>query len=351
MRRSRRLELIGCVLLLSAAGCSVKTGTGDSASKAVPVLGTIERLDPAIDELLPPDAVIEKLADGFDWSEGPVWVPSDEALLFSDVPQNVVYRWKPGEGVTEFLRPSGYTGPGQREREPGSNGLALDLEGRLLLCQHGDRRIARLEPDHRFTTVVDHFEGKRFNSPNDLVVDSSGAIYFTDPPYGLGGLNDSPEKELDFNGVFRVSPGGELVLLSRDLTFPNGIALSPDESLLYVAVSDPEKPVVMRFPIQSDGTLGDGEVFFDFSPWARDQPGLPDGLKVDMKGNVFTTGPGGIHVITPLGKRLAQFKTGVATANCGWGDDGSSLYITADDALCRVRLTTPGLVRWGPRWQ
>ena len=346
MKRSLKFESLACALLLWSGACTDSPDTPGAAAEKGPGFGTIERLDPGLDELLPPDALIEKLADGFDWSEGPVWIPAAGALLFSDVPQNVVFRWKEGEGISEFLRPSGYTGTGQRDREPGSNGLALDLEDRLLLCQHGDRRLARLEPGGGFTTIVDRFDGKRFNSPNDLVVASTGVIYFTDPPYGLGGLNESPEKELPFNGVYRVDTNGELALLTSEVSFPNGIALSPDETTLYVAVSDPEKPVVLQFPLLADGTLGQGQVLFDFSALAGDMPGLPDGLKIDERGNIFTTGPGGIHVLTPQGKVLGRFLTGVATANCGWGDDGQSLYITADSTLCRVRLTTRGQVRW-----
>jgi gluconolactonase len=334
-----------CALLLS--GCA-----GDQpepVEESVPEIaqrGVIERVDPRFDELVPEDAVIEQLAEGFDWSEGPVWIPNDGFLVFSDVPQNVAFKWEEGSGISEFLRPSGFTGKGESGREPGSNGLLLDFEHRLILCQHGDRRVSRLKPDNSFEELVSGYEGMRFNSPNDAVLKSNGDLYFTDPPYGLTGLNESPLKELDFNGVYRLSASGELTLLTSELTFPNGIAFSPDENTLYVAVSDPDNPVIMAFDVTADGLIENGRVFFDTSPWAENLPGLPDGLKVDQKGNVFATGPGGVNVFDPEGTFLGRFNTGVATANCGWGDDGSTLYITADAYLCRVKLRTKGLVHW-----
>jgi gluconolactonase len=334
-----------CVLFLS--GCAGEHPEPfEEGAAAVTQLGVIERVDPRFDELVPADAVIEQLADGFDWSEGPAWIPDGGFLVFSDVPQNVVYKWAESEGISEFLRPSGFTGTGESGREPGSNGLLLDLKSQLILCQHGDRRVSRLNPDNSFEELVSTFEGKRFNSPNDAVLKSNGDLYFTDPPYGLTGLNDSPLKELDFNGVYRLSATGELTLLTSELTFPNGVALSPDEKTLYVAVSDPDNPVIMAYDVKSDGTIENGRVFFDTGPWSEKYPGLPDGLKVDQKGNVFATGPGGVNVFDSAGTFLGRFNTGVATANCGWGDDGSTLYITADAYLCRVKLRTTGLVHW-----
>jgi gluconolactonase len=308
-----------------------------------PALGKIERLDPRFDRLVPADAVIEKLAEGFNWSEGPVWVKSGGYLLFSDVPENTVYKWQEGGGVGVFLKPSGYTGSVARGGEPGSNGLLLDSSGHLVLCQHGDRRVARREDDGRFTTLADRYQGKRLNSPNDGVFKSTGDLYFTDPPYGLLKLNDDPQKELDFNGVYRLSPSGELTLLTKDMTFPNGIAFSPDEKTLYVANSDPKKAIWTAFDVKPDGTLGASRVFFDATPWVASEKGLPDGMKVDKAGNLFATAPGGVHVFAPDGTHLGRFATGEATANCGWGEDGSTLYITADMYLCRVKLNTKGL--------
>jgi gluconolactonase len=338
---SRSLALI----LTLAAALPAEAQAQATAKGSYPSFGTIERKDPRFDRLVPRDATIEKLADGYDWSEGPVWVKKGGYLLFSDVPQNTVYQWKEGSPVRVFLKPSGYTGTTPRGGEPGSNGLNLDAQGRLILCQHGDRRVARLDDDGKsFVTLADRYQGKRFNSPNDSVYKSDGSLYFTDPPYGLLGLNKDPAKELDFNGVYRLATDGTVTLLTREMTFPNGIALSPDEKTLYVANSDPNQPIWMSFPVQADGTLGKGRVFFDASALAKaGKKGLPDGMKVDRAGNVFATGPGGVLVFDPDGTHLGTFDTGEATANCGWGDDGSSLFITADMFIGRVRLTTKGL--------
>ncbi|HEY2158428.1 MAG TPA: SMP-30/gluconolactonase/LRE family protein [Isosphaeraceae bacterium] len=309
--------------------------------KSYPTLGNIERLDPRFDALVPRDARVEKLAEGYDWSEGPAWDKATGALLFSDVPMNTVYRWKEGAGVSVFLKPSGYTGTSPRGGEPGSNGLVFGPGGKLVLCQHGDRRVALLDGD-KFVTLADNYQGKKLNSPNDAVFHSNGDIYFTDPPYGLLKGNADPAKELPFNGVYRLRHGGELTLLTKEMTFPNGIALSPDEKTLYVANSDPDLAIWKAFPVKDDGTIGEGKVFRDVTQMAKSKKGLPDGLKVDAKGNLFATGPGGVLVLAPDGTHLGTFATGEATANCGWGDDGSTLYITADMYLGRVRLATKG---------
>jgi gluconolactonase len=312
-----------------------------AAESPHPFNSRIERFDPAFDQLVAPDAAIEKLCEGFNWSEGPVWF--DGALLFSDVPENVIYRWKPGATAADvFLKPSGLLTPRAGFREPGSNGLARDRQGRLLVCQHGEQRVARYEHD-KFIGVADRYEGKRFSSPNDLAVRRNGDIYFTDPPYGLEKLNDSPLKELPFNGVYRVSGDGNVTLLSKSLTFPNGIAFSPDETRLYVGVSDNAAPRVVVYDVKPDGTLGAERTFFDAQPLRK--PGVKgtcDGLKVDRSGNVWTTGPGGVLVISPAGKLLGRINTGEATSNCAWGEDGSSLFITADMFVLRVKTRTKG---------
>jgi gluconolactonase len=303
------------------------------------VLGSIERLDPALDALLAKDAVIEKLVEGFDWSEGPVWMPGGY-LLFSDVPQNTIFKWDAQSGVSIFLQPSGYTGTAPRGGEPGSNGLAQDKQGRLIACQQGDRRVARWE-NGKFVSVADRFEGKRFNSPNDVVVKSNGDIYFTDPPYGLPENVDDPTKEIPFQGVYRVcAKDGGVTLLTSEVTRPNGIAFSPDEKLLYVSNSDPSKAIWMAFPVSADGTLGAGRVFLDLT----DSPdaGVPDGLKVDQRGNLWATGPGGVLIISLEGKHLGTLATGQAESNCAWGEDGSTLFITAHKYLCRVRTKVKG---------
>jgi gluconolactonase len=316
---------------------------GLATTQTAPDPGRVDRLDARLDALIPKDARVEILASGYRWSEGPVWDKAKGRLLFSDVPNNVVHQWSPKKGASVFLKPSGYTGPeGGGGREPGANGLAFDAQGRLTLCQHGDRRISRLE-DGRFVTIVDRFEGKRFNSPNDLVFGKDGALYFTDPPYGLTKTFDDPGREIGWNGVYRLGPDGKLSVLVKDLKAPNGIGLSPDGRTLYVGQSNPELPVVMAYTLNADGTVASGRVLFDAKPLMKGGPGLPDGLKVDAAGNVWTSGPGGILVLTPKGEHLGSILTGVPTANLGFGDDGSTLYVTANDTLRRIRTTAKGL--------
>ena len=339
----------GLTLTLAAADAKKDRGPVQATQAAdpnkpheFPTFGTIERLDPALDALLAPDAKIEKLAGGFEWAEGPVWVPAHKYLLFSDTPRNVVFLWKEGAPTTDYLIPSGYTGSKPRGGEPGSNGLTLDSEGRLVLCQHGDRQIARQEHDGKITPLARYYNYRRFNSPNDLVYKKNGDLYFTDPPYGLEGNTNDPAKEIMFQGVYRLKPDGKVDLLTRDLTFPNGIAFSPDEKTLYVAVSDPAAPKIWSFDVDSQGLLQNPMVFFDATRLMEGRKGLPDGLKVDVKGNIWAGGPGGILIITPEGKHLGTINTGEATANCAWGDNGSTLYITADMFLCRVKTLTKG---------
>ncbi len=345
--RTQRSWVASWALAVSVAGslplASLAVRDACAQEKETPTLGTIERLDPRLDQIVPRDARVERIAEGFDWSEGPVWDRRGGFLLFSDVPRNTVFKWQQGKGVSVFLKPSGYTGTTPRGGEPGSNGLLMDAQGRLTLCQHGDRRVARLDAGGTVATLADRYDGKRFNSPNDGVFKSNGDLYFTDPPYGLIGLNADPAKELDFNGVYRLSAGdGKVTLLTRELTFPNGIAFSPDEKTLYVANSDPKKAIWTAFPVRDDGTLGAGRVFGDVTSSVRSKPGLPDGMKVDQAGNLFATGPGGVLIFAPDGTHLGTLATGQKTANCGWGEDGTVLYITADMYLGRIKLTTKG---------
>lgn len=307
-----------------------------------PTLGRILRDDPRFDQLIAPDARIQVVSSGFEWAEGPVWLGREKALLFSDVVRNQVMMWKEGVGASVYLKPSGYTGLGEYSREPGSNGLTLDPSGRLVSCEHGDRRVSVLERNGGKKTIVDSYMGKRFNSPNDVIFDSQGNMYFTDPPYGLPKQWDDPRRELDFCGVYRYGIDGKLTLLNKDMTRPNGIALSPDEKTLYVAQSDPKKAIWMAFPMNPDGTVGTGRVFADVTNMVGKYPGLPDGMKIDEHGNLFATGPGGVHVFAPDGTRLGRIETGEATANVAWGDDGRTLYITADMYLCRIKTLTRG---------
>jgi gluconolactonase len=317
--------------------------SGQGANVTPQTLGKLVREDPRFDALVAPDAQIEVLGSGFEWSEGPLWIKNGGYLVFSDIPRNSIMKWKAGEGVSLFMKPSGYTGIADYGREPGSNGLTLDPQGRLTLCEHGDRRVARLEWDGGKRTIADNYQGKRLNSPNDLVFRSNGDLYFTDPPYGLPKQADDPRRELDFCGVYRVTPDGAITLLTREMTRPNGIAFSPDERTLYVAQSDSEAAVWMAFPVNADGTLGKGRVFKDVTDLVKQKlPGSPDGLKVDQQGNLFATGPGGVHVMALDGTRLGRIDTGERTSNCAWGDDGTVLYMTADSYLCRIKTKTKG---------
>ena len=303
-------------------------------------IGHVERLDAAIDEIVDIDAQIEVLASGFTWTEGPVWVGDETSghLLFSDIPRNTIFRWSPAGGIQVFMHPSGYTGVDFYGLEPGSNGLALDPEGRLTACEHGDRRLSVLTKGGGKMTIVDRFEGKRLNSPNDLCFDSAGTIYFTDPPYGLPLRADDPRRELDFCGVYRLRPSGELTLLTKQLARPNGIGLSPDEKTLYVAQSDPEMPVWMAFDFDDNQSLSPGRLIYDAKKHLTEFAGLPDGLAVASSGMIFGSGPGGIYVLHPEGRLLGRLITGGATSNCALSPGGKWLYITADDKLCRIAI-------------
>lgn len=306
-------------------------------------IGSIEHTDAAFEKLVAKDAKIEVLAGGFEWSEGPVWIAKGEHLLFSDIPNNRINKWKAGSGISSFMEKSGYTGATAfTGMEPGSNGLALDSQGRLHMCCHGDRAVKRVEADGKISVLADKYNGKRLNSPNDLVFAKNGDIYFTDPPYGLPKQWDDAGRELDFCGVYRLSKDGKLTLLTDEMTRPNGIGFSPDQKTLYVAQSDPKAAIWKKFPVKDDGTLGKGEVFFDSTAWVGKQKGLPDGLAIDTTGNIWATGPGGVICFSPEGKVLGKILTGEATANCKFGDDGSTLYITADMYLCKVKTSAKG---------
>jgi gluconolactonase len=344
-------RLLACLLPLAAAAVLAAPGSEQLAAADDPkpmTLGSIDRKDPKFDMLIPKDAKIEVLAGGFKWAEGPVWDKKHNSLLFTDIPNNRVVKWSPKDGVSDFLKPSGYTG---REPftgpEPGANGLAFDKNGRLVLCQHGDRRVARLAADGKsFETLADKYMGKRLNSPNDLVFARNGDLYFTDPPYGLPGQVKDPKKELDFQGVYKLTPKGELTLLTKEMSRPNGIGLSPDEKTLYVANSDPDKAIWMAFPLGADGNIsGPGKQIHDATADVKANPekGLPDGLKVDAKGNIFATAVNGVYVFSPDFKLLGRIVTNDKTANCAWGDDGTVLYLATNDKLTRVKTTTKGL--------
>jgi gluconolactonase len=299
----------------------------------------IDRADPRLDAVIAPGASAETLATGFQWVEGPVWDPRTRSLFFSDVVANTLYRWHEGFGAAPFLQPSGYTGKAPfTGREPGSNGLALDREGRLILCEHGNRRVTRLEPDGSRTVLIERYQGKRLNSPNDVFVAPNGDLYVSDPPFGLPRSFDDPAKELPFQGVFRLrAKDGALELLTDQVRAPNGLSLSPDGKQLYVSNADRANPVWLAFPVGGDGRLGPPHTFFDArAQVAAGIPGVPDGLEVDAAGHIFAAAPGGVHVLLPDGTRLGTLWTDVATGNVHVTK--SALFITANDTVYRVPL-------------
>ncbi len=344
MTRLRNLVVTLAATLVVACGASEPAAPVNEDEAVTPPqdsgVGTILRVDPRVDALVPPDARIEKLAEGFTFIEGPVWIRSESRLLFSDVRGNEIYQWTEADGASTFIDPV-FEGDRTGRRSISSNGLTLDGEGRLIICEHGNRRISRLEADGTRSVVVEQFEGGQLNSPNDAVYASDGSLYFTDPPYGLEGLEESPMRELDFNGVYRLGPDGELELLVRDQSRPNGIALSPDEQTLYVANSDAENMVWMAYDLDDEGA-SNGRVFYDVND--QTAPGAADGMKVDRAGNLFATGPGGVWIIAPDGTHLGTISTGEVTANVAWGDDGRTLYMTASTGLYRIRLSTEGVI-------
>jgi gluconolactonase len=305
------------------------------------VAGRIERLDAALDGVVDTTAAIERIATGFAFTEGPVWHP-DGYLLFSDPNDNIIYRWSRDGQVSVYRTKSGYVGPDAGEyRQPGSNGNTLDSEGRLTIAEHGNRRVTRLERNGVLTVLADRYEGKRINSPNDLVYKSDGSLYFTDPPFGLPKGFDDTRKELPYSGVFRLADG-KLTLVARDLRGPNGIALSPDERILYVANWDERKKVVTRYEVRADGSLANPTVFFDFNYLPGDE--ALDGLKVDERGDLFVSAPGGVYIVSPQGKLLGIIRPPERPANFAWGDDdGRTLYMTAPSSVYRIRLKVAGV--------
>jgi len=308
-------------------------------------IGSIEIFDAEALQLIDTMRQMEILAEGHDWSEGPVWIADHNMLLYSDIPPNAIYAWSEDKGSRLFLQPAGYTGEIDRVGEPGSNGLLLDQDGNLVLCQHGDRRVARYtgslaDPKPAYETIADSWQGKRFNSPNDAAYHKNGDLYMTDPPYGLEKNMDDPAKEIPFQGVYRVSQDGQVSLLIDSITRPNGIAFSPDYKRLYVACSDAGRAKWFDYLLDDQGNIVSGGELYDVTSMVGKEKGLPDGLKVHPSGVLFATGPGGVWLISPEGKALALLRTTEATANCAFDDDFSTLYITADMYLLRLELST-----------
>jgi gluconolactonase len=337
------------VTLAVMFACSRNQKTEKSEEKKVShpaylTTGSVDRFDPALDAIITPGVKPEILADGFEWTEGPLWLPEEQFLIFSDIPKNSIYQWSEEAGLKLYLKPSGYTDSISRGGETGSNGLLLDQEGRLVLCQHGDRRMARMEaslsqPKALYSTITDAWNGNRFNSPNDAVYSSNGDLYFTDPAYGMELKFKDPKREMDFTGVFRYSSNGGTELLTDKMGAPNGIGLSPDETTLYVANSGGgENSIWMAYEFSENGTLINGRVFHDASIASDSLRGAPDGLAVRKDGIIFATGPGGVWIFEPDGKHLGTIKTGEATSNCALDHDNQYLYMTADMYLMRIRL-------------
>lgn len=332
------------------ASCGEQPASNEDASAAkdsalpAPENAMIKILDPEGNDIIDSTAKIENLAGGFKWTEGPLYIADGDYLLFSDIPNNRVMKWKDGEGLSTYLQPSGFTAPSKvPEKEPGSNGLLLDKDGNLVLCQHGDRRIARMkaplsDPKPVFETVADRYNGKRFNSPNDALYHPNGNLYITDPSYGLDKGDDDTAKELSFHGVFRVTPSGKVDVVDSVTRWPNGIAITPDGKYLLIGHSDGDNPVWMKYELDKNGLAAKKSVFYKLTEADRDKPGGPDGMKMSKKGYLFASGPGGIWIFNPSAKPVARIYTGKATSNCALSADEKILYMTCDDYLYRVNL-------------
>jgi gluconolactonase len=336
-------------LLVAAAIAAASIGTASAVEQGLTPTkigeARIDRWDPAMDAIVPQDWKIEKLAEGFGWAEGPIWVKNGGYLLFTDVPGNKMWKWSENGGLEKFLDPSGAANPDPAVwREAGANGLAILDSKTILLADTGNRMIQKLDlKSKKKKAVASAFEGKKLSSPNDVVRMKSGVLFFTDPPYGFKKFDEAPEKEIAFNGVYRMGRDGKVTVVEKELHRPNGVALSPDERTLYVTQSEPGKAIMMAYSLDKKGSVTGGRLFHDFSDlMAADAPGLPDGLTVAADGTIFTTGPGGVIVLSPNGKRLGRIGDGKATANCKFGDDGRTLYLTSHDMLARIRLNVVG---------
>lgn len=341
---------IGLIIFLLSSLCSCHQGAGKKTMENkkqmhYPTTGTLVKFDSSLDSIILPDTKAEIIASGYEWSEGPIWLASEQKLLFSDVPTNTIYQWTEPEGALVYLQPSGYTGKEPSIcREPGSNGLTLDPEGRLVLCQHGDRQMGRMEaplhqPQPVYKALATQYQGKRFSSPNDCVYHPNGDLYFTDPPYGLQTQDDTdPKKELPFNGVYRLKKDGQVDLIINSITRPNGLAFFPGTDQLLVACSDPAKPDWYLIDLVSDSMMAIS-LFYSASEEIKTmQKGLPDGLKINRKGIVFATGPGGLYIFDPYGNKLGHYQLEAPASNCALSPDEKTIYITNNMQVLRLRL-------------
>ena len=334
--------IISLLITICIIACNSKQGKKQAAMYKT--TGRIEKYDEALNNIINANAIPEIIAEGFEWSEGPLWIEKHHMLLFSDVPMNTVYKWTEEKGKEIYLQPSGYTGKEPSKcKEPGSNGLTLDTEGTLVLCQHGNRQMAKMDARHdkplaKFITLADKYAGKRFSSPNDAVYNSEGELFFTDPPYGLETQDDKdPKKEIPFNGVYKVKKDGEVILLVDSITRPNGLAFLPGEKKLIVACSDPQKPNWYIFDVNAD-SLSNGKIFYSAAGYEKNLKGLPDGLKIDKNGNVFATGPGGVWIFNSEGKLSGKIKLDEASSNIALSPDEKILYITNDMYVLRLKM-------------
>ena len=346
MKSRNLIPLFFLVIVLTACNTPAVTEKKDDATASASKKDTpryIQILDKEALNLIDSTAVIEVIADGYKWSEGPVYVSDSDYLLFSDVPANRIYKWKEGKGTSVYLEPSGYTGVIPKQKEPGSNGLVIDKNGKLVLCQQGNRQMARMksllnDPKPDFEKIASSYGGKKFNSPNDAVYAANGNLYFTDPPYGLEqGIKDST-KEIDFQGVYCVTPGGKVKLVTDKVSYPNGIALSPDDKILYISNSDGDNKEWTRYELNEEGLPLKESVFYHVSPEEGKLNGGPDGMKVNSNGYIFATGPGGVWVFNPAGKVIARIYTGQLTSNCFIDQTHKMLYMTCNSYVMRVRL-------------
>lgn len=331
-----KLSSLCLAILLSVCCSSCKLNHKEN-------LVEFENIDPVFRTIVNSSAESRIICEGLDWCEGPVWIADQKMLLFSDVPKNIIYKWTEDSGKQVYLKPSGYTGALKRGGEIGSNGLTIDNQGRLIICQHGDRRVARMNtpvstPAASFTTLADSYLGHKFDSPNDVVVAANGDIYFTDPPYGLEKNASDPLKEMPYQGVYKISVSGKVTLLTDTISRPNGIALTPDGKSLLVASSDSLKAAYFSYELAPGDSLINGKIMFDATPFVKDAPGLPDGLKIDKAGNIFATGPGGIWVFDKTYKLIGKIHVKGLASNCAFADNDRTLYITSGDKVIHVKM-------------
>jgi gluconolactonase len=333
------LSIHYCLLTAITIACSFQT----TSKMNYPTTGVIEYIDPSLKSIIDTNAQIEIIAEGFEWSEGPLWVEKEKMLLFSDVPMNTIFKWTEAKGKELYLKPSGFTGTDSKSKEPGSNGLLLNKNDKLVLCQHGNRQMARMEaplndPAPKFITLADRYNGQRFSSPNDAVYNTAGELYFTDPPYGLETQNDKdPQKEIQWNGVYKVKTNGQVILLVDSITRPNGIAFLPGEKQLIVACSDPAMPNWYIYDLAGD-QLTNGRLFYSTANERKGLKGLPDGLKIDSKSNIYASGPGGVWIFNSNAKVIGKIKLDDACSNVALSEDEKTLFVTNDMRVLRIKM-------------